>query len=219
MGGSRFMYVSIDLGRSLPGGQRAGLGIPAERLSSSNAPAQRRRPERAERPERTDRTDRTERAGRAGPAEQPECRIGWRLIGANNRELGRSAVTFDSLDVCRAAVVQLRERIDQARVLFAMADATGTWIWRLGFGGTEVAVSGRTYQRQRECQHSLSLFLLAVPLASVNESIPHRPRLRGLQLPGPAGEGRAAGGSARGDAEGETPGLLTAATRGATGRS
>lgn len=99
-------------------------------------------------------------------------RVGWRLIGANNRELGRSAAVFESFDLCRAAVLRLREGADQSRVLFAMSDPSGKWTWRLELGGQQAAMSGRTYQRQREAQHNLSLFLTAVPLAQLIGEMP-----------------------------------------------
>jgi hypothetical protein len=129
------------------------------------------------------RPDRGERAGvrlGQGPGETTAeragdatlWRVGWRLIGANNRELGRSAAVFESFDLCRAAVLRLREGADQARVLFAMSDPSGKWTWRLELGGQQAAMSGRTYQRQREAQHNLSLFLTAVPLAQLTGELP-----------------------------------------------
>ncbi|WP_075017708.1 hypothetical protein [Actinacidiphila rubida] len=146
--------------------------------------------------------------------------MGWRLIGANNRELGRSAAVFESVELCGAAVVRLREGVGagQVRVLFAMSDTAGTWTWRLELGGHQAAMSGRTYQRQREAQHNLNLFLTAVPLARLTVEMPVRPRLRGLQLPRPA-DGPRATGSTRADLEGDTVRLLAAGPQGRAVRS
>lgn len=192
---SRFLYVSTEgLGRYVPAGERTGRPVPA--TPPDRAPHL-RRPDRGER-----------------PGEEQPRRVGWRLIGANNRELGRSAAVFESMELCRAAVVRLREGVGagQVRGLFAMSDTAGTWTWRLELGGHQAAMSGRTYQRQREAQHNLTLFLAAVPLAQLTAEMPVRPRLRGLQLPRPA-EGRDAAGSTRADLEGDTVRMPAAGPR------
>ncbi|MGW7523312.1 hypothetical protein [Streptomyces sp. NPDC054783] len=111
--------------------------------------------------------------------------VGWRLIGANNRELGRCAATFESLAACQAAVNQLRERIADVRPVLAMAHIAGTWTWRVALDGQNVATSGRPYQRHRECQHNLGLFLAALPVAELSSGLVSLPRLRGLHVPGP----------------------------------
>lgn len=94
--------------------------------------------------------------------------VGWRLLGANNRELGRSAGQFADLDSCQAAVHDLVARIASA-VPGITSDSghTGAWSWRLDLGGRAVAVSCRTYLRHRECTYSLAHFLGAAPEAVV----------------------------------------------------
>lgn len=198
---SRFLCVSTeDLGRYVPPGERTVRPVPAS--SPDRAPHQRR-------------PDRGEWLG-----DERATRVGWRLIGANNRELGRSATVFENLELCRTAVVQLREGVvaGQVRVLFATSDGAGTWTWRLELGGHQSAMSGRTYQRQREAQHNLSLFLTAAPLAQLIVEMPVRPRLRGLQPPRPA-EGRGTAGSTRADLEDDTVRLLAAGPQGPAVRS
>ncbi|MEV7281485.1 hypothetical protein [Streptomyces sp. NPDC093111] len=107
-------------------------------------------------------------------------RFGWRLVGANHRELGRSAQVFGDPGECRAAVVRLRERVGDARTLLTVADAAGGggWAWRLEIEGRPVAVAGRTYQRQRDCQFNLGQFLQVVPVAELAEQAPARQRVR-----------------------------------------
>lgn len=118
--------------------------------------------------------------------EDGEKPVGWRLVGANNRELGRSAEAFGSLATCQAAVTRLREQIAAARGFLTMSDMTGSWTWRLELEGRAVAVAGRAYQRHRECQYNFSQFLAAVPVAQLTEGLPNRPRPRALPLRGPA---------------------------------
>ncbi|MFD7441910.1 hypothetical protein [Streptomyces sp. NPDC059909] len=126
--------------------------------------------------------------------------VGWRLVGANNRELGRSAEAFDRLTACQAAVDELREKVAGARALMSMPDAAHSWTWRVQIEGRTLAVAGRTYLRHRECQFNLGQFLAAVPVAQLPEGMPNRPRLRGMQLPGPA---RPGAGSTRAEPEDE----------------
>lgn len=117
--------------------------------------------------------------------------VGWRLIGANNRELGRSAEAFDNVTTCQASVNGLRERVGEARGFLTMSDMTGSWTWRLEIEGRSVAVAGRSYQRHRECQYNLAQFLAAVPVAQLAVGVPSRPRARALPLRGPALTGSA----------------------------
>ncbi|MFI5864153.1 hypothetical protein [Streptomyces sp. NPDC051546] len=63
----------------------------------------------------------------------------------------------------------------------------GAWTWQLVLDEQCVAVAVRTFRRQRECRHSLQLFLSAAAEAQVASGVTHTRRLRGLRLPG-AGE-------------------------------
>src|SRR5262245_44832123 len=103
----------------------------------------------------------------------------WRLVGANNRELGRDAGTHPDLRSCREAVAELRAGIDRTDWAMA-ADASGAWAWRMTLDDRVVANAGRSYQRQRECLFNLKQFVAAVPVAVVTESLvskatTHRP--------------------------------------------
>ena len=102
-----------------------------------------------------------ERPGRRGPGP-----VRWRLMGRNNRELGRSAQVFLDQAACRGAVVLLRRRIGEARPVVT-GDGSGRWVWRLHLDGAPVAVVGRSYPRRRECLDNLRQFLAAVESAGV----------------------------------------------------
>ncbi|WP_327308043.1 hypothetical protein OG730_35250 [Streptomyces sp. NBC_01298] len=60
----------------------------------------------------------------------------------------------------------------------------GAWTWQLLLDEQCVAVAVRTFRRQRECRHSLQLFLSAAAEAQVASGVTHTRRLRGLRLPG-----------------------------------
>lgn len=103
----------------------------------------------------------------------------WRLVGANNRELGRSARPYADATTCRAAVTFLREHLDEADSLLANSSNTGLWIWRLNIGEQWMAVAGRSYLRRRECQYNLAQFVAEAPTATFPTAISGRSEARG----------------------------------------
>lgn len=92
--------------------------------------------------------------------------VAWRLVGANNRELGRSAQTYADLIDCSESVVRLRQTVLTAQSAVSVDPSTGCWYWRLDVDGVPVASAGRAYQRQRECLYSLEQFQRAAPAAA-----------------------------------------------------
>ncbi|WP_426510201.1 hypothetical protein ACPPVO_05645 [Dactylosporangium sp. McL0621] len=73
----------------------------------------------------------------------------WRLIGTNNHELGRSALSFRSYQSALAAFAELRGGLDRLVQQLVPERPTGRWGWRLELDGAAVAVSGRWYQRNK----------------------------------------------------------------------
>jgi len=112
--------------------------------------------------------DEGSRAHVPGAASSEHEHVAWRLLGANNRELGRSPVWYPDLDSCLEAVRVLKREI--GAVTSAITAGTlpgGAWSWRLAVSGHPVAVAGRPYHRHRECAYNLSHFVAAVPTAQV----------------------------------------------------
>ena len=93
--------------------------------------------------------------------------VAWRLLGANNRELGRSGATYLDLVDCVASIDALKRVISATPGLVAPEPATGSWYWRLDADAVAVAVAGRAYRRQRECFYSLEQFRAAVPASEI----------------------------------------------------
>jgi hypothetical protein len=94
----------------------------------------------------------------------------WRLLGANNRELGRSPLWYGDLDSCREAVRLLKREIDTVTsAITAVALPGGAWSWRLAANGRPIAIAGRPYHRQRECAYNLDHFVAAVPMARISD--------------------------------------------------
>ena len=99
----------------------------------------------------------------------------WRLIGPNNRELGRMPLSRAGVSTCCEAAEFLQSGVGRAvpRVKRGTGRGVGAervgggavWTWTLEIDGVPAAASGRSYIRQRECQYSLAHFLAAVPTA------------------------------------------------------
>ena len=91
----------------------------------------------------------------------------WRLLGGNNRELGRSAQVHPSPAACRDAAVEVRNRIAALTSVLATDARQGQWRWRLDDADAAVAVSSRLYLRQRECTYNLAQFIAGAPIAEL----------------------------------------------------
>jgi hypothetical protein len=96
---------------------------------------------------------------------------GWRLVGANNRELGRSAVSFVSYPVARQAVADVRAHWAELSRVVASSAVTGRWSWRVDFDGVAVAVSGRYYERQIDSRHGAERFVALLPTVGLADGV------------------------------------------------
>jgi hypothetical protein len=96
--------------------------------------------------------------------------VGWRLLGANNRELGRSALAYPDAESALDAVTAVRRlaRVGAAHIVHELAAAP--WVWHLeNDGGVVVATSGRGFRHERECRYNLDQFREAAPSAPASE--------------------------------------------------
>ena len=102
----------------------------------------------------------------ADPQPHPDAVLGWRLIGGNNRELGRSPVPFRNAAICLLTIDRLRAGCSRlVPVVQAGVDGRG-WRWATLLDGSALAISGRAYPRARECRYAVQRFLAAVPRAT-----------------------------------------------------
>ncbi len=69
----------------------------------------------------------------------------WRLLASNNRELGRSALTYSSFDAARAHVLQLQEQADDLVVTAVPGTSAGTHGWLAAIDEAAVMTAGRWY--------------------------------------------------------------------------
>ena len=108
---------------------------------------------------------RRERAVEVGWASASQPCFVWRLVGANNRELGRSAQAFTDAATCRAGISFFRRQLDHLETR-VWCDGNGRWVWRLDLHGQPVATAARAYMRRREAAFNLAQFLAAARAAS-----------------------------------------------------
>ena len=87
----------------------------------------------------------------------------WRLLGSNNRELGRSVEQYVTVEACQAAIHRLRELLASEappRPSFSSAQEVGSvWWWTVEQGTERLASAARTFSRQRECRSNYDQFV------------------------------------------------------------
>lgn len=108
-----------------------------------------------------------------GAAGRGETYTAWRLLSANNRELGRGLANFRDEESCRRAVVGLRTDIERGVAVMCREQTTSMWGWRLDIDDQAVAQSARSYRRQRECLYNLAQFRAGVTGVDPAQVIPH----------------------------------------------
>lgn len=110
----------------------------------------------------------------------------WRLVGENNRDIGRSAQAYVDPRACRSGVILLRRQLARLEPSVCF-DGVGQWTWRLELDGCPVAVSARSYQRRREAVRSLQRFRSLVEIARVPDpaGLPPGPPLPLARAPRP----------------------------------
>lgn len=96
--------------------------------------------------------------------------VGWRLLGANNRELGRSATSFPDAESALLAIERMRTQVSRVEVHVLHDPRTGVWVWRLDDDGVPAATSGRGFRLERECRYNLDQFREAAPTAPTSDA-------------------------------------------------
>ncbi len=96
--------------------------------------------------------------------------VGWRLLGSNNRELGRSAVSYPDAEAALHAVGRVRELAPDGEAHILHHRGTTSWAWHLEEDGVLVANSGRGFRYERECRHNLEQFRAEAPGAPASDA-------------------------------------------------
>ena len=85
--------------------------------------------------------------------------VGWRMVAANNRPLGRAGSTHTTLDDCVASARELSEAALAGRVGVRLQREQSRWFWTAEVGGQVAAVSAARYSRRSECERAGQQFL------------------------------------------------------------
>lgn len=130
----------------------------------------------------------------------------WRLLGSNNRELGRSADQFDTVEACLRAVEDARahlREITQARVYFTADEGAGySWWWTVEGAGVPFITAARIFSRQRDCLSNFEQFKAKAPVAAVTNAVPARRGGQAVSASRATGNGHPRGKTVRVNARG-----------------
>lgn len=105
---------------------------------------------------------------RRRPAEAP---VAWRLLTANNRDLGRSAAALPDAAACLAALGRLRATLPGPSVVVSSPDGRDRWTWRIVVDARDAAVSSRVYQRRVQAEAACGIFVRLAAGAPVSTTI------------------------------------------------
>jgi uncharacterized protein YegP (UPF0339 family) len=98
--------------------------------------------------------------------------IGWRLLGANNRELGRSASAYPDAEAALDGVGHVREIAVLAQAHIVHDSSNGMWAWQVhDSDGAVAATSGRGFRHERECRYNLEQFRSTAPSAPTSDTV------------------------------------------------
>lgn len=96
--------------------------------------------------------------------------VRWRLLGGNNRELGRGIEQFQDLDSCRRGIDNLRLVLGELEST-VQRSGPSTWMWRLVRGGEVVATSAHRYDRLIRCRLGLAHFMTHLATCEVGPGL------------------------------------------------
>jgi len=100
----------------------------------------------------------------------------WRLLGANHRELARSAARFGSFEEAAVDAVTTAAQASSAVIEIALGRGA-TWRWVMTVEGVHRAGSTVGYARRLECARAVDRFRQSAPAAAVSPTpLVHRRR-------------------------------------------
>ena len=95
--------------------------------------------------------------------------IVWNLVSANNRELGRGAHLYQRFDDAVLGAQRVIAESGELTVMSVSGDRDGVYGWSATHAGSPELVCSRWYQTDRDRQHSISIALAALRVASLRE--------------------------------------------------
>lgn len=96
--------------------------------------------------------------------------VQWRLLSGNNREIGRSALSYPDAETCRVEIKEL-QTISEELESGVRRMSSNEWRWRLTKDGKLVAASSRGFDRLIRCEQGLAHFLAQLTEADISLSV------------------------------------------------
>jgi hypothetical protein len=96
--------------------------------------------------------------------------VRWRLLAANNRDSGQSALGYADADACRAGLASLLDMIGELQPHFART-AGQRWQWQLALGDQALARSSRSFDRRPRCEAACEWFIRMAPVAAIGTTL------------------------------------------------
>ena len=98
--------------------------------------------------------------------------VAWRLLGPNNRELGRSARAYADAEQAHQSIELIRRAAHAAAASVHHRTDTGLWVWSMHDDRDVLVTSGRGFRHERECRANLEHFREAAPTATLTPGSP-----------------------------------------------
>ncbi len=100
----------------------------------------------------------------------PSGGVRWRLLAANNRELGRGSLVYSDAEACRAGLARTVVELPTMERVVIRLDRT-RWMWQLRKDGVDVVASGHAFERRPRCEEAWERFLRFAPVAPVRDAV------------------------------------------------
>jgi len=92
--------------------------------------------------------------------------VRWRLLGGNNRELGRGLLEYQDTDQCRTGLAQVLVEL-LYMVPAVVRVERRLWEWRLRVAGIDVVGSGHPFDRRPRCEEACARFVALATGAAI----------------------------------------------------
>lgn len=99
-----------------------------------------------------------------------EAPVRWRVLSANNRDMGRGAHDFVDEQACLDGIDHFLSHLDTLTISLARTPEN-RWAFRLVGKDEVVATSGHAFDRRTRCERAAARFLELIPTAEVRPGV------------------------------------------------
>ena len=101
---------------------------------------------------------------------QTSGEVRWRLLGGDNRELGRGLLAYRDVEECRTGLARTILELPSLVPAVMRVDHRH-WGWRLRSGSLDVVGSGHPFDRRPRCEEACARFVQMAPHAVVRDGL------------------------------------------------